>query len=114
VVLAVLDWEMSTLGDPLADVALMCIYRDLDTDLIAGAWTSPLLPTADEMAHRYSTISGHPLSHWPFYIALAFFKLGIIAAGVAFRDQLAGEDAYGKRANESIAPLITAGLRALA
>ena len=113
VVRAVVDWEMSTLGDPLADVALMCIYRDSETDLIAAAWTSPLLPAGDEMAHRYSTVSDQPLSHWPFYIALAYFKLAIIAAGVAFRDQLAGAGASGKRVDEAVAPLIAAGLRAL-
>ena len=53
---AVLDWEMSTLGDPLSDAALMCVYRHPMFDLVHAdaAWTSPLLPSAEEMAHRYS------------------------------------------------------------
>ena len=58
---AVVDWELSTLGDPLSDAALMCVYRDPALDLIVNAqaaWTSPLLPTADELADRYSWFPG--------------------------------------------------------
>ena len=115
---AVVDWEMSTLGDPLSDVALMGIYRDPAMDLIVdlpAAWTSPSLPSADELAHRYSVMSGQPLAHWPFYMALAYFKLAIIAAGVDFRDRLAaGPDDAAKRVDQTVAPLVAAGLRALA
>ena len=115
VVRAVLDWEMSTLGDPLSDVALMCIYREPSMDFFIGAWTSPMLPSADVLAQRYSIISGRELAHWPFYMALAYFKLAIIAAGVAFRDQLAAGAAQPTdRVHETVAPLIAAGLRALA
>ena len=59
---AVVDWELSTLGDPLSDAALMCVYRDPALDLIVNAqaaWTSPLLPTADELADRYSLVVRH-------------------------------------------------------
>ena len=58
---AVVDWELSTLGDPLSDAALMCVYRDPSLDLVINAhaaWTSPQLPVADELAHRYSVVSG--------------------------------------------------------
>ncbi|MCW2649782.1 MAG: putative acyl-CoA dehydrogenase FadE36 [Mycobacterium sp.] len=119
VVLAVLDWEMSTLGDPLSDAALMCVYRDPSMDLVIGmpaAWSSPLVPTADELAQRYSAISGQPLAHWPFYMSLAYFKLAIIAAGIDFRRRMAGgSDAVDSsdRVGETIGPLISAGLRAL-
>ena len=44
---AVVDWELSTLGAPLSDAALMCVYRDPSLDLIINAhaaWTSPQLP----------------------------------------------------------------------
>jgi aminoglycoside phosphotransferase (APT) family kinase protein len=77
---AVVDWELSTLGDPLSDTALMCVYRDPSLDLIINAhaaWTSPLLPVADGLAHRYSSVSGQPLAHWNFYMSLAYFKLAI-------------------------------------
>jgi aminoglycoside phosphotransferase (APT) family kinase protein len=118
-VLAVVDWELSTLGDPLSDAALMCVYRDPALDLIVNAqaaWTSPLLPTADELADRYSLVSGWPLAHWEFYMALAYFKLAIIAAGIDFRRRMS-DQAHGKAAEhtpEVVAPLISRGLAELA
>ena len=89
---AVLDWEMSTLGDPISDAALMCVYRHPMFDMVhaSAAWASPLMPSADELAHRYSVVSGQPLAHWEFYMALAYFKLAIIAAGIAFRARMGG------------------------
>jgi aminoglycoside phosphotransferase (APT) family kinase protein len=116
VVRAVVDWEMSTLGDPLSDVALMCIYRDPAMDAIVkleAAWTSPLLPSADELAQRYSTIAGRRLDHWSFYMALAYFKLAIIAAGVDYRDRLAAGGIEPDWSADVVAPLIAAGLTAI-
>ncbi len=116
---AVVDWELSTLGDPLSDAALMCVYRDPSLDLILGAhaaWTSPQLPVADELAHRYSVISGQPLVHWNFYMALAYFKLAIIAAGIDFRRRMSGgaDDVDASyRVGETVAPLIARGLTEL-
>ncbi|TFV56706.1 phosphotransferase family protein [Mycobacterium sp. PS03-16] len=109
---AVLDWEMSTLGDPLSDAALMCVYRHPMFNLVHSdaAWTSELLPTGDEMAHRYSVASGQPLAHWDFYMALAYFKLAIIAAGIAFRARMGGTT---DPVDDAVAPLIAAGLEAL-
>lgn len=118
---AVVDWELSTLGDPLSDAALMCVYRDPALDLIVNAqaaWTSPLLPTADELADRYSLVAGIPLAHWEFYMALAYFKLAIIAAGIDFRrrmsDQAHGAGETSDHAPEVVAPLISRGLAELA
>ena len=115
---AVVDWELSTLGDPLSDAALMCVYRDPSLDLIINAhaaWTSPQLPVADELAHRYSVVSGQPLAHWNFYMALAYFKLAIIAAGIDFRRRMSGTpDADASdRVGETVAPLIARGLTEL-
>lgn len=114
---AVVDWELSTLGDPLSDAALMCVYRDPALDLIVNAqaaWTSPLLPTADELADRYSLVSGISLGHWEFYMALGYFKLAIIAAGIDFRRRMS-ELAGGKadsvdEAPDVVSPLISRGL----
>ena len=122
VVRAVVDWEMSTLGDPLSDAALMCVYRDPAMDLVINAqsaWTSPLLPTADELAQRYSLASGYPLEHWGFYMALGYFKLAVIAAGIDFRIRMATSDPDGHpedgadRVGAAVAPLIASGLAAL-
>ena len=110
---AVLDWEMSTLGDPLSDAALMCVYRHPMFDLVHAdaAWPSPLMPSAEELAERYSRASGQPLAHWDFYMALAYFKLAIIAAGIAL-PRPGGQVASPTptRSGEAVAPLIAAGL----
>lgn len=113
-VLAVVDWEMSTLGDPLADVALMCAYRDPVFDLVIGvdaAWTSTRLPDAHHMAQRYAVASGRDVSNWDFHLALAYFKVAIIAAGIAYRRRT--DDGAVDDADDAVAPLIAAGLRLL-
>jgi aminoglycoside phosphotransferase (APT) family kinase protein len=114
VVRAVLDWELSTLGDPLSDAALMCVYRNPTFDRILdmdAAWTSPRLPSADELAQRYAQRSGRALAHWEFYMSLAYFKLAIIAAGIDFRARMGGDT--DSVVGQTVAPLIAAGLDAL-
>lgn len=118
VVRAVVDWEMSTLGDPLTDAALMCVYRAPIFDLVLGtqaAWTSPRLPSADELAQTYSVASGRDLGDWNFYLALANFKLGIIGEGITHR-ALQGSNAGSGAASaaEVTGEFMAAGLRALA
>jgi aminoglycoside phosphotransferase (APT) family kinase protein len=115
-VVAVLDWEMSTLGDPLSDAALMCVYRDPQFDLVldsTAAWASPLMPSGDDLAHRYSLASERPLEHWPFYLALAYFKVAIIAAGIAFRSRMGSGSDGAEAAGAAVAPFVAAGLNAL-
>jgi aminoglycoside phosphotransferase (APT) family kinase protein len=112
---AVLDWEMSTLGDPLSDAALMCVYRHPAFDNVHpdAAWASPQIPEADDLANRYSLASGQPLAHWDFYMALAYFKLGIIAAGIQFRDRMGGTTEYGDMVGAAVGPCIAMGLQEL-
>jgi aminoglycoside phosphotransferase (APT) family kinase protein len=115
-VLAVLDWELSTLGDPLSDAALMCVYRDPMFNLILSmeaAWSAPQMPSADELAHRYSVQSGQDLAHWDFYMALAYFKAAIIAAGIDFRHRQGSEAEGSSSVGAAVAPAIAAGLAAL-
>lgn len=115
-VLAVLDWELSTLGDPLSDAALMCVYRDPMFNLILSmeaAWSSPQMPSADELANRYSVQSGQDLAHWDFYMALAYFKAAIIAAGIDFRARQGSESEGSSTVGAAVAPAIASGLRAL-
>lgn len=117
VVRAVIDWEMSTLGDPLTDIALMCVYRDPLFNLVLGvtaAWTSPRLPSPDILAEMYAEASGRDLANWTFYLALAYLKLGVIAEGITYRALQgadAGDGALG--AAESTPEFIAAGLRAI-
>jgi aminoglycoside phosphotransferase (APT) family kinase protein len=115
-VLAVLDWEMSTLGDPISDAALMCVYRHPMFNLVHAdaAWSSPLIPTADELAQRYAVAAGVDLDRWEFYMALAYFKLAIIAAGIAYRGREGGGVADDTEAvANAVGPLIGAGLEIL-
>ncbi|WP_186629939.1 phosphotransferase family protein [Rhodococcus sp. BP22] len=114
---AVVDWEMSTLGDPLTDVALMCVYRQPIFDDVLGvsaAWTSDRYPSADELAELYSQASGVELTDWNFYIALANFKLGVIGEGITHR-ALAGSDtgSGAAAAAEATHEFMAAGLRAI-
>jgi aminoglycoside phosphotransferase (APT) family kinase protein len=115
-VLAVLDWEMSTLGDPISDAALMCVYRHPLFNAIhaSSAWASPLMPEADELARRYSVASEQELDNWDFYLALGYFKVAIIAAGIAFRARMGGGVAPDTDiVDRAVGPLIAEGLDAL-
>ncbi|MGV0714941.1 phosphotransferase family protein [Mycolicibacterium sp. XJ662] len=116
-VLAVLDWEMSTLGDPLSDAALMCVYRHPMFNVIhaSSAWASPLMPEVDDLANRYAVASGQSLDNWGFYMALGSFKVAIIAAGIAYRARVGGGVADDtERVDEAVGPLIAEGLKTLA
>jgi aminoglycoside phosphotransferase (APT) family kinase protein len=115
-VVAVLDWEMSTLGDPLSDAALMCVYRHPMFNIIhaASAWASPLMPGVDDLANRYSLATDQALDNWGFYMALGYFKVAIIAAGIAFRARMGGGVAQDTDAvDRAVAPLIAEGLSVL-
>jgi aminoglycoside phosphotransferase (APT) family kinase protein len=115
-VVAVLDWEMSTLGDPLSDAALMCVYRHPMFNIIhaRSAWASPLMPEVDDLANRYAQAAGQPLDNWDFYLALGYFKVAIIAAGIAFRARMGGGVAKDTDAvDQAVGPLVAEGLRVL-
>lgn len=95
---AVLDWEMSTLGDPLADLGVLRMYwrdRGADTTLSAaigsqGVITLPGFPTWQEAAARYEQKTGRDLSGLDFYIVLAHFKLAVILENMHARFQAGG------------------------
>lgn len=114
---AVVDWELSTLGDPLTDIALMCAYRSPAFDLVFGhpaAWTSSRLPSADELAQEYARLSGRDLADWNFYLALANFKIGVIAEGITHRAQHgAGNVLHADEAAQAAPEFIAAARKAL-
>ena len=97
---AVLDWEMSTLGDPLADLGyLLSFWREhgepqatpLPDDM--GDVTSlPGFPSRAEVAARYAALSGRKVTHLTFYIVLAIWKLAILLEGSYKRFQLGTTD----------------------
>lgn len=86
---AVLDWELSTLGDPLSDVALLMLFwrsaEDGRLDLIPSVTHLPGFPERAAMLERYSAASGADLSEMDYYQAFAHFKFAVIAQGVQAR-----------------------------
>ncbi|MGN0040366.1 phosphotransferase family protein [Rhodococcus sp. (in: high G+C Gram-positive bacteria)] len=113
-VAAVVDWELSTLGDPLTDLAMMCVYRHPALDQVLGfpaAWTSNRLPSADDLVERYATVSGRDIAHWSFYMGLAHFKLAVIAEGINHRWRAGATVGDGfDRAGDAVPALVAAGL----
>jgi aminoglycoside phosphotransferase (APT) family kinase protein len=115
---AVLDWEMSTLGDPLADVALMVVYAGRPMPSSRGLDRAPLSvpghPSTGELVDRYAERSGRDLSRLRWYVAFAAFKLAVILEGVHYRyvrGQTVGEGF--ERMGEAVAPLVAQGHRTL-
>jgi aminoglycoside phosphotransferase (APT) family kinase protein len=96
-VAAVVDWELCTLGDPLADVGtLMAYWPERGQEEIAlglPAVLAPGFPTRDEVAARYAEASGRDLGELDFFTALGYWKLAIILEGVYARYSAGG---YGK------------------
>jgi aminoglycoside phosphotransferase (APT) family kinase protein len=96
-VAAVVDWELCTLGDPLADVGLLMVYwPEPGEELVAlgqPATLAPGFPKRDELKARYAERSGRDLSELDFFVALGYWKLAIILEGVYAR-YAAGQ--YGK------------------
>jgi aminoglycoside phosphotransferase (APT) family kinase protein len=86
---AVVDWELCTLGDPLADVGMLLVYWSEEGDdfmpLFAPATIAPGFPTRDEVRARYAERSGRDLGQIDFFLALGFWKLAIILEGVYAR-----------------------------
>jgi aminoglycoside phosphotransferase (APT) family kinase protein len=115
---AVLDWEMATLGDPLADVGLFVVYsrtRRVGEDLISGGITSaPGYPPIETLMNRYAERTGADLSSLDWYVGLACFKLAVVLEGIYFRFNQgntvgAGFDHIG----EMVPDLVQGGLDAL-
>jgi aminoglycoside phosphotransferase (APT) family kinase protein len=88
-VMAVLDWEICTLGDPLADVGLLCVYwSDPDDDAVLPQASPTALdgfPRKQDLVDRYAEVSGRDLSQLGFYVAFGYWKLTCIIAGVYAR-----------------------------
>jgi aminoglycoside phosphotransferase (APT) family kinase protein len=89
---AVLDWEMSTLGDPLTDLGLFLVYwshwsRDGHGTLTYTEHGSnpPGFFTDDEIVARYGAASGRDLTNLDFYVAFAMYKLAVILEGIHAR-----------------------------
>lgn len=86
---AVLDWEMSTLGDPMTDLAHLLVYweptRGRLTHESQTIAEHPGFLTAADLASRYAAESGRDLSELPFYLAFEHWRAAIIKEGIYTR-----------------------------
>jgi aminoglycoside phosphotransferase (APT) family kinase protein len=86
---AVVDWELCTLGDPLADVGMLMVYWSEEGDPLMPLFEAPTLaagfPGREELRERYEERSGRDLAELDFYVALGSWKLAIILQGVYAR-----------------------------
>ncbi|MFC9328581.1 phosphotransferase family protein [Kitasatospora sp. NPDC057015] len=114
---AVLDWEMSTLGDPLTDLGLLVMYTELagaGGGIIPAAATAPGYPTAAELVAHYAAHSGRDVTALGWYVAFASFKLAVVAEGIHYRYQQGKTLGAGfERAGEMGPILVDHGLAAL-
>jgi aminoglycoside phosphotransferase (APT) family kinase protein len=96
-VLAVLDWELCTLGDPLADVGLLLVYWAEPGDQTLPLGTAPTrmpgFPDRATLTRAYAARSGRDLSRLDYYLAFASWKLAVILEGVHARH---ATGAYGQ------------------
>jgi aminoglycoside phosphotransferase (APT) family kinase protein len=117
--LAVLDWEMSTLGDPLADVGMVAVYWGDVGEILWRNRDAPQphranggFPTVDVLLDRYATMSGRDLSHIAFYRALAIYKLACITEGSLARRVKAGQTDLIERTRSMVTDLAGMALSA--
>jgi aminoglycoside phosphotransferase (APT) family kinase protein len=113
---AVLDWEMSTVGDPLTDLGLFLVYsgmgggvagvRSVSAVSEAGGFLSP-----DEIIERYGAATGRNLDHLDFYVVFAFYKLAVILEGINARFQMGKTVGEGfDEIGEGVTALVDAAL----
>jgi aminoglycoside phosphotransferase (APT) family kinase protein len=86
---AILDWEICTLGDPLADLGLLMVYWADPTDSMAvlglSPTTAPGFSTRAEVLERYGSVSDLDISGVGYYQAFGYWKLACILQGVYAR-----------------------------
>ena len=88
-VAAVLDWEICTLGDPLADVGLLMVYWTEPGDSTAALGRAPTVAAGfasrEELRARYAVATGRDLYGLAYYVAFGYWKLACILQGVYAR-----------------------------
>ncbi len=114
---AILDWEMSTLGDPLTDLGLVAMYSvplALPDSPISTTAAAAGHPDPAELIERYAARSGRDVSAVSWYTAFAWFKLAVILEGIHYRYTL-GQTVGGgfDRIGELVPVFIEHGLTTL-
>ncbi|MBB5908635.1 phosphotransferase family protein [Actinoalloteichus hymeniacidonis] len=114
---AILDWEMATLGDPLADLGMLLVYgrrAPLAGHAPVNAETTPGYPTEDALIEAYATTSGRDVDGLAWYVGFGFFKLAVIMEGIHYRHRLGQTAGVGFGGiGELVEPLARSGHDAL-
>ncbi|MET8978710.1 phosphotransferase family protein [Streptomyces sp. NPDC004539] len=114
---AVLDWEMSTLGDPLTDLGLLVMYSvplEMPDSPVSTTAAAPGHPSPAELIERYALRSGRDVSDVSWYTAFAWFKLAVILEGIHYRYTLGQTVGRGfDRIGELVPVFIEHGLTTL-
>lgn len=80
-IVAVLDWELSTIGHPLADLSYCCMMYHLDEFRSRGFPEG--VPTEEQFVARYCELAGRPpIENWPVYVVFSLFRYAAIGFGV--------------------------------
>ncbi len=87
---AVLDWEMTTVGDPLSDIASLLVYwtEPGDEEMLGGlksVTSAPGFMRRSEVRDLYARLSGRDLSGLDWYVAFAYFKVAVICQQIFYR-----------------------------
>ncbi|ANY08728.1 phosphotransferase family protein [Pseudonocardia sp. HH130630-07] len=115
---AVLDWEMSTLGDPLADLGLLLVYwRQAGDDEVwsaaqplPSATGEPGFPTRRELVDAYAARSGLDVTPLPWYVAFGAFKLAVVIDGILARVRAGSvPESMADGLHEAVAPVVALG-----
>jgi aminoglycoside phosphotransferase (APT) family kinase protein len=121
-IVAVIDWEMCTIGDPLCDVGLLCVYwADDDSEAAARTLHGRAITVEDgfykraDLLRDYAAGTQRDLASLDWYIALGAYKLAIIAEGITARFLMGMTVGEGfETMGESVPAIVESGLEALA
>ncbi len=116
-VIGILDWELSTLGDPLADLAYNCMVHHMSIPMQPGfeGRLPEGVPAEADYVERYRSRTGRAVSEhqWRFYMAFSLFRLAAISAGIYVRGRTgSAASANAHEFKEHAGTISAAGVRA--
>jgi len=121
-IVAVIDWEMCTIGDPLCDVGLLCVYwADDESEAAARTLHGRAITVEDgfykraDLLRDYAAGTQRDLASLDWYIALGAYKLAIIAEGITARFLMGMTVGEGfETMGEMVPAIVESGIEALA
>jgi aminoglycoside phosphotransferase (APT) family kinase protein len=93
-VVAVLDWEMAALGDPMIDLGILLCYwpepgdPPARRDSVCPVTAAPGWPSREELVHRYALLTGRDVSAIAYYEVFGLFKLAVVLQQIYYRHSL--------------------------